>query len=378
MKILGSAVDKRTNTPVVYAQVPISKLLDIVGKDFGDFEIQRRREKHRAYDRLKRDLKAGALLPSIILAVDPERVPDLKQMFAESRWDELALELQEEGGVNILDGLQRTYIIQDLVNDGVEFMPQHMQHLEFWLEESTDNLVYRMIVLNAGQKAMSMRHQVELLFSTLKERLKAKVPGLIILSEKEGARRSKPRSYPLDRLATSYQAYVTKSPEISRENIVAQELVEAEVLDSSEQELTEQFNSFVDLLSDFAILDDHVCRIYPERDKEAGIPTGASWLGSDNVMLSFFAAYAQFSLGTESHAKRAAEALVELKAIVSEAAVDTDPMGLATLTQLQKGLSPRKYNVGFATRRLLTSGFKEYFRNGGEEALENCWKFAAE
>ncbi|KUP03596.1 hypothetical protein AR274_22200 [Stenotrophomonas maltophilia] len=340
--------------------------------------MQRRREKHRAYDRLKRDLKAGALLPSIILAVDPERVPDLKQMFAESRWDELALELQVEGGVNILDGLQRTYIIQDLVNDGVEFMPQHMQHLEFWLEESTDNLVYRMIVLNAGQKAMSMRHQVELLFSTLKERLKAKVPGLIILSEKEGARRSKPRSYPLDRLATSYQAYVTKSPEISRENIVAQELVEAEVLDSSEQELTEQFNSFVDLLSDFAILDDHVCRIYPERDKEAGIPTGASWLGSDNVMLSFFAAYAQFSLGTESHAKRAAEALVELKAIVSEAAVDTDPMGLATLTQLQKGLSPRKYNVGFATRRLLTSGFKEYFRNGGEEALENCWKFAAE
>ncbi|WP_312684346.1 hypothetical protein [Stenotrophomonas chelatiphaga] len=378
MKILGVAQDKRTDTPVVYAQVPIRQLLEIVGPTFGDFSIQRRREKHRAYERLKRDLSLGALLPSIILAVEPQRVPSLKKLFFEQDFEALGVELQRAGGVNILDGLQRTYIIQDLVDDGIEFALDHMQHLEFWLEESTDNLVYRMIVLNAGQKAMSMRHQVELLFSTLKERLQAKVPGLVILSEKDGARRHKSRSYPLDRLATSYQAYVTKSPEITRENVVAQELVESEVLDSSEQEITEQFNRFVELLADYATIDDDVCRIYPERDKEEGVPTGASWFGSDNVMLSFFAAYAQFSLGSEPHSRRAGEALASLRNLVRHAPVDSDPMGLLTLVQIQKGLSPRKHNVGFATRRLLTGGFKEYFRNGGEESLENCWKFAAE
>jgi hypothetical protein len=225
MKILGAAVDLRTETPVVYAQIPISKLLTIVGPDFGDFTIQRRREKHKAYDRLKNDLRKGALLPSIILAVNPERVRALRELLDAKDYDALANELCTPGGVNILDGLQRTYIIRDLVDEGVDFQEAHTQHLEFWLEESTDNLVYRMIVLNAGQKAMSMRHQVELLFSTLKHRLEEKIQGLTIYVEKDEARRRKSRVYSLDRLAASYQAYVTKSPEINRENVVAQQLV---------------------------------------------------------------------------------------------------------------------------------------------------------
>jgi hypothetical protein len=378
MKILGTAIDLRTKTPVVYAQIPIGRLLGIVGSDFAKFSIQRRREKHKAYERLKNDLKAGALLPSIILAVNPERVAHLRCLLEADDLDALTAELGREGGVNILDGLQRTYIIQDLVDEGIEFPEAHTQHLEFWLEESTDNLVYRMIVLNAGQKAMSMRHQVELLFSTLKHRLEERIPGLTINAEKDNSRRTKARFYALDRLAASYQAYVTKSPEISRENIVAQQLVESEVLDSSEQELTEQFNGFVTLLDRFASIDDQVCRIYAERDKEAGIPTGASWLGSDNVMLSFFASFAQFAQGSEAHAGRADQALASLTNLLKSADDTSDPMGLTALTEIQKGLNPRKQNVGFATRRLLTSGFKEYLRNGGEQSLEDCWKFAAD
>lgn len=378
MKLLGSALDLRTQTPVIYAQVPISKLLDIVGPDFSDFAIQRRREKHKAYDRLRNDLKAGALLPSIILAVNPERVRPLRKLLEENQVAALVEELGKSGGVNILDGLQRTYIIQDLVDEGVSFHDTHMQHLEFWLEESTENLVYRMIVLNAGQKAMSMRHQVELLFSTLKHRLEEKIPGLTIYVERENTRRRKSRYYSLDRLATSYQSFITKTPEISRDNIVAQQLVESEVLDSSEEQLTEQFNAFVSLLEQFAGIDDEVCRIYAERDKENGVPTGASWLGSENVMLSFFSAYSQFAMGSEGHAERAREALNSLAELLQRSDEESDPMGLVALTEIQKGLNPRKQNVGIATRRLLTSGFKEYLRNGGEQSLEDCWKFAAD
>lgn len=378
MKILGTALDLRTNTPVIYAQIPISRLLEIVGSDFGSFAIQRRREKHKAYDRLKSDLKDGALLPSIILAVNPERVAELKDLMSAGEMEALASELCKPGGVNILDGLQRTYIVRDLIDEGVVFSEAHTQHLEFWLEASTNNLVYRMIVLNAGQKAMSMRHQVELLFSTLKQRLQERIDGLTIFAEKDESRRRKSRVYSLDRLAASYQAFVTKSPEIIRENVVAQQLVESEVLDSSEQELTDQFNGFVKLLASFAEIDDHVCRIYAERDKDAGVPTGASWLGSDNVMLSFFAAYSQFAAASESHTERAEEALSTLVETLKAAGDDDDPMGLEALMTIQRGLSPRKHNVGFATRRLLSSGFKEYLRAGGEQSLEDCWKFVSE
>ena len=78
VEVIGIATDIRTNTPVVYAKINIPDYLEIVGDDFGTFDIQRRREKHKFYARMKTDLENGALLPSITLAVKPEHIPELK------------------------------------------------------------------------------------------------------------------------------------------------------------------------------------------------------------------------------------------------------------------------------------------------------------
>jgi hypothetical protein len=225
LRILGLAQDNRTQTPVVYAQIPICDFLPLVGPDFENFAIQRRREKHKTYERMKKDLIAGALLPSITLAVKPEFVAALRPLHAEADYEGLASALSQPGGVNILDGLQRTYIIKDLVDEGAELNADQTLHLEFWLEESVSNLVYRIIVLNAGQKPMSLRHQTELLFSTLKQRLEDEIPGLEIYRERDQTRRRRSRKFALDRLASAYQSYITRSPEVSRENIVAQQIV---------------------------------------------------------------------------------------------------------------------------------------------------------
>lgn len=377
LKILGTAEDLRTETPVVYAQIPISEFLDLVGSEFETFTIQRRREKHKAYERMKRDLAAGALLPSITLAVKPERV-DLIKPAVEQRNDSMLAELlAEPGGVNILDGLQRTYIIKDLIEERIKFHSSQTLHLEFWLEGNIDHLVYRIIVLNAGQKPMSMRHQVELLFTTLKHRIEQQIPDLSIYTEKDQTRRRRPRKYALDRLASAYQSFLTRSPEVSKENIVAQQLVESEALDASEQQLTSQFNDFIRLLQRYSKLDDEICRLYDEQNEDQEIPTGANWFGSANVMQSFFAAYSQF-VTSNKHSERAVAALDKLNADLETSGIGTDPLGLKALRDIERGFNPRKVNVGFATRKLLTNGFKEYLRNGGETPFNDCWKFASE
>jgi hypothetical protein len=222
-----------------------------------------------------------------------------------------------------------------------------------------------------------MRHQIELLFSTLKQRLEDKIPSLEIYRERDQTRRRRSRKFALDRLASAYQSYITRSPEVSRENVVAQQIIEADAMDASEEELTTEFNSFLRLLARYCDLDDHVCRIYVQQDDEGDMPTGANWFGSENVLQSFFAANSQYAV-SELQKTRSDKALDHLLSTLAASSQGDDPLGLRRLLEIQQGFNPRKVNIGAATRKLLMNGFKELMRNEGETPMEDCWTFAAE
>lgn len=400
--ILGTAVDVRTGTPVVYSQMTIPEYLAIVGTKFEDFHLQRRREKHKAYGRLQADIQAGALLPSITLAVKPETVPailGIYKAYSEDPSDAgpLAAALNTPGTVDILDGLQRTYIMRDLADGGAEFKDGQRILVEFWLEQDLHNLIYRIIVLNAGQKPMSIKHQLEMLFASLQESILHQLPGVEIYLERDGARRSRPKKFAFHAVVSAYQAMITSSPELQKDNIVANELMESSALELGEIALSEQFDRFVDTLKLYVHLDEQTHRIYSvaaadeegEEDDDgfaedparktgqSSTASSSNWFATDNVMKSFFAALAQFDTG-EPRRKRVDAALESLATTLSDAAAGSDPLGLSDFNKLRSGFVPSKINVGVATRRLLTNGFKEYFREAGEVQLKDCWKLAAD
>lgn len=395
--ILGTAVDVRTDTPVVYSQMSIPDYLAIVGTKFEDFRLQRRREKHKAYGRLQADIREGALLPSITLAVKPEIVDAILPLYEEYRRDpskagDLAAALNTSGTVDILDGLQRTYIMRDLAAEGVEFKEGQRILVEFWLERDLHNLIYRIIVLNAGQKPMSIKHQLEMLFASLQESILRQLPGVEIYLERDGTRRTRPKKYAFHVIVSAYQAMITGSPELHKDNIVANELMENSALEMGETALSEQFDMFVGTLKQYVEFDEQAHRIYSRvgdasEGQDAGgtsqnsehvpIANLAHWFATDNVMISFFAALAQFGTG-EQRKKRVAEALEQLAGTLSTSTAGSDPLGLTDFNKLRSGFIPSKVNVGVATRRLLTNGFKEYFREAGEVPLQECWKLAAE
>lgn len=394
--ILGTAVDVRTNTPVVYTQMTIPEYLMIVGTRFEEFHLQRRREKHKAYGRLESDIRDGALLPSITLAVKPEMVAAILPVYEEYRKnpgkaDALARMLSTPEMVDILDGLQRTYIMRDLANQGETFKPDQRILVEFWLERDLHNLIYRIIVLNAGQKPMSIRHQLELLFASLQDSILQRLPGVEIYLERDNTRRTRPKKFAFDGIVTAYQAMITGSPEIQKANLVANELIESSALDLGEQGVSEQFERFVEMLKRYVEFDEQAARIYEGRlaiadvDDDAN-PGGtnqkvaagaANWFATSNVMAAFFAAVAQFGKG-EQRKRRVDGALDALGRILESASQASDPLGLEEFAKLRSGFLPRKVNVGVATRRLLTNGFKEFFREGGEVPLAGCWTLAAE
>lgn len=221
---------------------------------------------------------------------------------------------------------------------------------------------------------MSMKHQIGLLFITLNDTLKNEIPDIEIFKEKESARRTKARKYPLDRIATAYQSFITKSPETQRQNVVAQKLVEEEILDSTEEQLGDQFDAFKKYLKIYADLDVEISRIYIGNDDQE-IPNGIKWFGEESVLNSFFAALA---LVSSNNSQKVQEALDTLLKLLKETKENDDPLALEKLQELESGFNARKVNLGFAKRKLLTDGFKEYFREAGKISFVDCWIRAAE
>jgi hypothetical protein len=376
--IIGRAQDLRSMAPILYAQIDVGEYLTLVGEEFDEFDIQRSRQEHRIYDRMKDDVKKGALLPGITLALKPDVIKKVKPLVdakdTEPNRAKLSKAVFQPGAVNILDGLQRTHILKDLATGGHEFIDGQRLLLEIWVESDLKNLIYRIIVLNAGQKPMTIRHQIELLFLNVRDIIKAEIPSLVLLRERDEANRRGARQFILGRVAAAYQAFVTRGPDIEKENVVAQELVTNAIATLSEDELHEEFHRFLKYLKRYSDLDAEFYRVYAPLKEE--IPEGPNWLAVENVMLGFFAAVSDFSRSPD-RAGRVDTAIEKLAKDLRAASPGTDLMGLKDYRKIVFGYSPRKANVGRATRQLIFTGFKEYFREEGQKSLAECWRAEA-
>ncbi|MFD0751414.1 hypothetical protein ACFQZS_14785 [Mucilaginibacter calamicampi] len=370
LKVIGQTKDYRTKTDVLYAQIKIEDYLSLVGKDFDRFEIQRKREKHKGYNRLKSDIENGALIPTITLAVEPSVVSEYSQLLKDGNFEDIVTKLYKDPGkIYILDGLQRTYIINDIKENEHIFNTEQKLLLEIWFEPVINHLIYRLIVLNSGQKPMSMRHQIELLFITMRQTLVRDIDGLAVLEEKDEERRKKAKEFPFERLVTAYKSFLTKSPEIDKDNIVAERMIENDILESEEKFLSESFIKYKEYLSVYTQLDQEVFRIYVSTP----LNKYRNWLADGNVIISVFAAIAKYGVDAkrETIVKTALESLLSK---VKVAANGEDPLELEKFTEIRAAKAdPKKYNVGFATRKILTNGFIEFFRSEGDDSLGDCW-----
>ncbi len=364
LNVIGRATDKRTNTPVIYAQININDYLTLVGDNFDEFEIQRKRENHKAYKRMKADISQGALLPTITLALKPEIVDKVKETINKSGSnEELSKLLKISNQVYILDGLQRTYILRDFKNNEHEFDNDHKLLLEFWVEKEPKHLIYRLIVLNAGQKPMSLRHQLELLFMTMHKRISSEIKGLNLYKEKDETRRSSPKHFSFYFIVTSYHSFQTKNATPNKENVIAQQMTEEKINYATEDEFDNQFQTFKKYLMTYSEIDEKIFGIYKDSDK----PSNKNWLAKENVMNSFFAAISDYGRNDEKE-ERINLALEKLKSFTI-----SDPLGLANYSKISEKISMSKKNIGLMTKKLLKNGFEEFFRSRGEKQLAECW-----
>lgn len=365
--------DDRLNSYCVTAKCTYRDFLEISAGAERNLEIQRSIIKgSKAYATLRADLKRGCVLPPIVTAVNIALTTPIEQIVAEKDYDRLTEDFAnlQTQDVYVIDGLQRTNAIRQTLNElnaeeKERFLERELR-IEIWVNITFGAIAYRMLLLNAGQKPMSVKHQVEILSSKLIDDLAA-IPHLDIFRTADGRRRSQPGQFKLANIAQSFQAWLQGQPNLDLRNTVMEELLAEsaiEVLGNSAVNGGADegigFHRFMNWLVSFDI---------------ALTPTNLSFLGSETVILGISAAVGALER-SETLLPRVWPALNKLLA-ECQAHPEADSAGMATFERLRAGVDPSRSNVGAAMRDMVFSAFKEYIRGSGDTPMTECWLVGA-
>lgn len=208
---------------------------------------QRNPQNPKFYERLQRDILQGCLMPPITLAfvrADPETLASVDEV------RQFVTENVSEGF--ILDGIQRLSTLQRAkeaaTSSKTAFPCDKSLFVNIIICPSIDNLLYRMITLNNGQKPMTARHQVEILADSA---FTFSDSSMALATEKSKTRRTVGVFSRAD-FELGYMAFLSSSVNIDSQKLIQEklnELLAFKILDRSPTENSVEFSSVLDLIS---------------------------------------------------------------------------------------------------------------------------------
>ncbi|WP_249692452.1 hypothetical protein [Stappia sp. WLB 29] len=377
---IGIDYDNRINNFMVSARADYEWYLDKTRGSEENLAIQRDIIRgSKPYKNLRADLKLGCILPTIVLAArdvnqDVLANYDTSDGFIKASREDLdALQNAIAEGTpaqfDIIDGLQRTnalrQTLEDIPDEEKEVFLRRSIRLEIWINIAFFPLAYRMLLLNAGQRPMSMKHQIDILSGGLAEDLQD-LEGIEIFRLKDHKRRVRAGQFHLSTLAQAFQAWMQRSPNVDRTNLVVETMVVDEALESLGIDLTsadgnqrDGFRQFIE----WVVALDHA--LGEEQNR---------FFGNDTVVLGFAAAIG-FAHKNETLQDRLPTAMEKL---VQDARLDpTGALGVEIFDQVRKTIDTKRSNVGEATRGLVFRAVREYIMQDGTSSMRECWAQSA-
>lgn len=215
--------------------------------------IQRKIQDAKFYKRLEQDLVKGCIMPPITIAliVEDEDYPSSRNKIEEyvNKNIEDAFILD---GIQRLNTLKRTYDetkSKEVINGLNLERPLFVNTV---LCGSMDNLLYRMITLNNGQKPMTARHQIEILANNVYD---FEDTGVVMQTEKERGKRVIRGAFNKGDFIKAYLAFLSNSINIDNKKIIEEkldELLANKILDSNITEDNLEFSEIIELIGRFS------------------------------------------------------------------------------------------------------------------------------
>ena len=165
MKILDYIRDDRIKACNASVMMTYKEYVDIAKDVIDQNEFQRKKVISSAIKKtLKEDVKKKCTIPAIVLGIKAEKLP-IDFDYKTFNDDKSLIQHINHKDVIILDGLQRTYVLLELLNDerDGDWINQSMR-CEVYIGLNKLGVLYRMLTLNTGQTTMSTRHLLEILY----------------------------------------------------------------------------------------------------------------------------------------------------------------------------------------------------------------------
>ena len=175
------------------------------------------------------DIKKGAVLPPVVIGAvaTAEFTASVSSATPSDILDQLASVHQER--LAIIDGMQRTTALIDAVEQNSAIADAPIR-LEVWLADSTDSLIYRMLILNTGQVPWNLKQQLQVVYEPLINSIEGKVRFTRFLGK--GERRWNGGELNAESLIEAYIAFGLRRTEVETQETLADEFSRLDMADA--------------------------------------------------------------------------------------------------------------------------------------------------
>lgn len=247
MKAVSILHDSRIDATNVLVEMTLGEYaemaVDITKKNI--FQRRRVGSSKTVYSLLKQDLLRECVIPPVVLALTSE-----SSTFDDRSLDEFPSHVNEnKDHLVILDGLQRTYTILDLLGDlnrsgdkeAYDRVSKNKLRVEFYVGLNRIGILYRMLTLNTGQTPMSLRQQIEILYL---DYLDENIQGVELLRETDDKSAQQINQYNFKDVVEGFNAYIDRDELPLEKSDILENINSLEKL-SKENQATDLFKSYI-------------------------------------------------------------------------------------------------------------------------------------
>lgn len=224
----------------------VKNLYDLINK----LPIQRNLQNPTFYRRLRRDLLRGCIIPPLTLAFvfDKDGLPNEQNdatSFINNNIDKAFI----LDGIQRLNALHQAYVEPEL---DVKLELERPLFVNILICKSMDNLLYRMITLNNGQKPMTANHQIEILLGNIYH---FDDLNIVIQTEKDKGGGKIKHSFEKSNIIKSYLAFLSNTTAIDNNKIIESkldELIARKIIDSNITEDGLEYSDIIKLINNYS------------------------------------------------------------------------------------------------------------------------------
>lgn len=294
--------DEKVNCYSVMVQLSVEEYLKMVNSTFknrGGLEGQRDTLKTttaiRIRKRMVQDIEAGAVIPPIVIGVIVSQ-HTFSTLHTLDRTSFLALmETIDSDSISIIDGMQRTTAISEVLKNTETDISQKKIRIEYWIASEVNSLIYRMLVLNTSQVPWNIRRQIEIVFRQIIKELKEKSPSVQILGEnEEKQRRLSSGQFQADNVIELFLVCSARKEKLDLQERLADEFLKQDLIESvANSNFTNIFYEVIDYLGKF----DKAIAKYKDENSEGYFKNGKDLFGSQPACVGFVTAIGLSVLG---------------------------------------------------------------------------------